>query len=106
MNRFTHEQMQQRMKTRMKDHNDAREVKRLLAGLGFTDRVSLYAVIINPETRDPEYRRIEVFLYKEPDQNDFLAIRNFFDSFTVFSTYSIWVYDHKNKQIVQAGSWK
>lgn len=87
-------------------HTEARELKQKLKEYGFINHLSLYAVIINPETLAPEYRRIEVFMQETPKELDILHIRSFFDSFTVYSTYSIWVFNPKTLEIIQAGSWQ
>lgn len=95
----------ERVKKRMQSHEQAKELKRILKESGFSYHLSLYAVIVNPETKHPEYRRIEIYLLEIPKERDVSQIRSFFDSFTVHSIYSVWIYNTYNLKIVQVGSW-
>lgn len=90
---------------RMQTHLEANRVKEIIGNYPYVFVMSLYAVIINPETMSPEYRRIEVFIKGEPEQEDVLFIKQFFNSFTVYSTYSVWMYNPPTKEILFVEGW-
>lgn len=105
MNKRNTPEMAEKMRLRMQHDTEARRLKQQLKEFGFLYRVSFYAVVINPTNGNPEYRRIEVFYENKPSRIDVMLTREFFDSFTVYATFSIWVYNQRDKQIIQAGSW-
>ena len=78
MNRLNEQEMRDRADRHMKQHIEANRIKDALGHEGYVFTMSLYGVIINPETQRPEYRRIEVFIKGVPDQVDVGGIKNFF----------------------------
>lgn len=89
----------------MRQHIEANNIKDRLGRHGFLFTMSLYGVIVNPETKRPEYRRIEVFMKSLPSEIDVGGIKNFFRDLVPLSYYSIWAYNNQVQEIVQVESW-
>ena len=106
MNRLNEQQMRDRADRHMRQHIAANKIKDALGHQGYVFTMSLYGVIINPETRRPEYRRIEIFIKGVPGQYDVVAIKSFFRELIPLSYYSIWAYDKTHKQIIQVDSFQ
>ena len=96
--------MRKRADRHMRQHIAANKIKDTLGYKGYVFTMSLYGVIINPETQRPEYRRIEVFIKGVPDQIDVGAIKNFFTELPPLDYYSIWVYNRPTKEILHLES--
>jgi hypothetical protein len=106
MNRLTEQQQIDKRNKQMQQHLAANKVKDRLEKLGYTYTISLYAVILNPETEKPEYRRVEVFINGLPNQIIVAEIKQFFTEIKPYHYYSVWAYDVENHEIIMIGDWE
>lgn len=97
--------MIERTNRQMQSHMEANAVKDTLGHKGYVFSMSLYGVILNYDTKQPEYRRIEIFIKGAPSQSDVLNIYHFFQDFTPYKYYSIWVYNKDTKEILCIEDW-
>jgi hypothetical protein len=90
----------------LQSHLAANKVKDRLMKAGYIYAISLYGVIINPETQHPEYRRIEVFLNGLPTEISVSEIKQFFREIKPYHYYSIWAYNIERHEIVMIEDWE
>lgn len=105
MRRLSEQEMIEKTNRQMQSHMEANKVKDSLGHKGYTFTMSLYGIIVNFDTKLPEYRRIEVFINGPPTQSDVLNIMHFFDEFTPWNYYSIWAYNRETKEILCIEEW-
>lgn len=105
MNRYTEQQLIEKTTRNLKSHMEANRLKDRLEKLGYYYTISLYAVINNPETQHPEYRRVEVFLNGTPTQTSVNEIKQFFREIKPYHYYSIWAYNVETHQIIMVEDW-
>lgn len=105
MNRLTEQQQIEKANRNLKSHLEANQLKSKLEALGYDYTISLYAVLNNPETQHPEYRRVEVFLNGLPNQTSVNEIKQFFREIKPYHYYSIWAYNVETHQIIMVEDW-
>ena len=106
MNRLTEQQQIDKRTKQLAQHLAANKTKDRLEKLGYTYTISLYAVINNPESGKPEYRRVEVFLNGLPNQVNVNEIRQFFREIKPYHYYSIWAYNIESHEIIMIEDWE
>ena len=106
MNRLNEQQQIEKRTRQLNQHLQANKLKDKLEKLGYTYTISLYAVLNNPETQHPEYRRVEVFLNGLPTQTSVAEIRQFFREIKPYHYYSIWAYNVETHKIAMIEDWE
>lgn len=81
----------------------SRTLKRRLIKLGFNQQLSIYGVLTDDESKESEYRRIEVLSNIRYDQRIVTLIYSMFLDLKPPGKYTIWIYDKERDSIKQAG---
>lgn len=72
---------------------EAKKVKDQLREIGYTFTFSIYGILTDLETRQSEYRRIEILCNCTPDERIVELIYRFLQEHKPSAKYTIWVYD-------------